>query len=97
MLHRIRDAMSHDDLTLFTGNVVADEVYIGGDPEFRHADKRSAKFSTDKTPVVTLIDAESGESRSTVTSWVDSASLGKIIRDSVDMATTVLHTDSAKG
>ena len=40
MLHRIREAMSHDDFTLFSGDVVADETYIGGDPKNRHADKR---------------------------------------------------------
>jgi transposase-like protein len=100
MLHSIREAMNHDDLTLFSGNVIADEVYIGGDPEFRHADKREGVrrgAGTDKTPVVTLIDEDTREARSTVVSWVDSKSLGDVIRENVDMATTVLHTDSAKG
>jgi transposase-like protein len=100
MLHRIREAMSHDDFTLFTGDVVADEVYIGGDPESKHADKRghfSPNRHTDKTPVVTLIDADTREARSTVVPWVDSASLGKVISDNVDMATTTLHTDSLRG
>jgi transposase-like protein len=100
MLHRIREAMSHDDGTLFNGNVVADEVYIGGDPGNRHADKRQdvrRGAGTDKTPVVTLIDAESREARSAVVPWVDSASLGDLIRENVDIATTVLHTDSYKG
>jgi transposase-like protein len=94
MLHRIREAMSHDDASLFTGNVVADEVFIGGNPAFRHADKRGVKYAHDKTPVVTVINAETGEARSTVVPFVDSASLGKVIRDNVDMATTTLHTDA---
>jgi transposase len=100
MLHRIREAMSHDDGTLFDGNVVVDEVYIGGDPGNRHASERHnvrRGAGTDKTPVVTLIDAESLEARSTVVSWVDSASLGDVIRENVDMATTTLHTDSHRG
>jgi transposase-like protein len=100
MLHRIREAMSHDDGILFDGNIVVDEVYIGGDPGNRHANKRHdvrRGAGTDKTPVVTLIDAESREARSTVLSWVDSASLGDVIRENVDIATTVLHTDSYRG
>jgi transposase-like protein len=100
MLHRIREAMSHDGGTLFTGDVVADEVYIGGDPANRHANKRrdvKRGRGTDKTPVVSLIDADTHEVRSAVLTWVDSASLGKVIRENVDMATTTLHTDSHNG
>jgi transposase-like protein len=99
MLHRIREAMSHDSGNLFDGNVVVDEAYIGGNPEFMHADKRHGRAGagTDKTPVVTIIDAESRKARSTVVPWVDSASLGDVIRHNVDMATTVLHTDSHRG
>ncbi len=100
MLHRIREAMSHDDFVLFSGDVVADEVYIGGDPEFRHADKRKnvrRGVGTDKTPVVTLIDEDTRIVRSTVVSWIDSKSLGDVLRANVDMASTTLHTDSHKG
>jgi transposase-like protein len=102
MLHRIREAMSHDDATLFSGDVVADEVYIGGDPENRHfsnrPDRKSGRSAgTYKTPVVTLIDADTHEVRSTVVSWVDSWSLRQVISENVDLATGVLHTDSHKG
>jgi transposase-like protein len=98
MLHRIREAMSHDDATLFTGDVVADEVYIGGDPAFRHSREGVRRGAgTDKTPVVTVIDADTGEARSTVVDWVDSASLGDVIRENVDLATSTLHTDSHRG
>jgi transposase-like protein len=102
MLHRIREAMSHDDAMLFSGDVVADEVYIGGDPENRHfydrPDRKSGRSAgTYKTPVVTLIDADTHEVRSTVVSWVDSWSLRQVISENVDLATGVLHTDSHKG
>jgi transposase-like protein len=100
MLHRIREAMSHDDFILFSGDIVADEVYIGGNPEFRHADKRQdvrRGAGTDKTAVVTLIDSDTREARSTVVPWVDSKSLGDVLRANVDMATAVLHTDSHRG
>lgn len=96
MLHRIREAMSHDDAGLFTGDVSADEVYIGGTPEFMHANRRhgNAGAGTDKTPVVTLIDVDTHTARSTSVTWIDSASLRKVMKDNVDMATAVLHTDS---
>jgi transposase-like protein len=98
MLHRIREAMAHDNAMLFTGDVVADEVYIGGDPAFRHSREGVRRGAgTDKTPVVTVIDADTGEARSTVVDWVDSASLGDVIRENVDLATSTLHTDSHKG
>jgi len=50
MLHRIREAMSHDDFVLFSGDVVADEVYIGG-PDFRHADKRGPRYTSARLPL----------------------------------------------
>ena len=98
MLHRIREAMSHDDASLFTGDVASDEVYIGGDPGNRHFSKHGVVkrgAGTDKTPVVTLINSQTGEARSTILSnGVDSWALGTVIRANVDMATTTLHTDS---
>ncbi len=56
MLHRIREAMAHDDLTLFSGDVIADEVYIGGAPEFPPQSRRcsAVALGTDKTPVCHL-------------------------------------------
>ena len=92
MLHRIREAMSHDDFVLFSGDVTADEAYIGGDPEFRHF-AGPGSGNTEKTPVVTLIDVDTHVARSEVVKWVDSASLGQVIRSNVDMGTTTLHTD----
>jgi transposase-like protein len=97
MLHRICEAMAHDDFTMFTGDVVADEVYIGGNPEFRHNGHGISGRGTEKTAVLTLIDADTREARSTVIESVDSMALGNVIRDNVDMATTTLHADSYKG
>jgi transposase-like protein len=97
MLHRIREAMSHDDYVLFSGNVQADEVYLGGVPEYRHADKRHEPKHglTDKVPVISIIDEDTGEVRSTIIRSIDSAAIGQIMRENVDMATATLHTDSA--
>jgi transposase-like protein len=89
--------MSHDDFVLFSSGVVADEVYIGGDPGNRHANQPgvSGKHGrTDKAPAVTLIDADTHEVRSQVIPYIDSKSLGDVMRANVDMAPTTLHTDS---
>src|SRR5665213_457750 len=91
MLHRIREAMSHDDYTLFSGDVAVDEVYLGGLPEFRHAnDPREVGIGrgTKKTPVVSVIDVDTHGIRSQVVPSVDSKSLGDVIRMNVDTATT---------
>jgi len=100
MLHRIREAMSHDDYVLFSGDVVVDEVYIGGNPEFRHAnDTREVGIGrgSKKTPVVSVIDVNTHTVRSQVLESVDSKALGDAIRMNVDTATTTLHTDSFRG
>jgi transposase-like protein len=97
MLHRIREAMSHDDYVLFSGDVSVDEVYIGGNPEFRHAnDPREVGIGrgTKKTPVVSIVDVDTHAIRSEVIPYIDSKSLGDMIRANVDTATSTLHTDS---
>jgi transposase-like protein len=97
MLHRIREAMSHDDFVLFSGDVVADEAYFGGDNENRHANKRhdiGRGRGTDKSIIVSIVDANTHEIRSQVATWIDSKSLGDIMRANVDMGTATLHTDS---
>jgi len=50
---------------------------------------------TDKTPVVSLINANTGEVRSRVVRDVTGATLGKVMADNVDMARSVLHTDES--
>ena len=95
MLHRIREAMSHDDFTLMQGNIVADETWIGGDPKFMHANRRPAAHARTKTPVVTIINAETGEARSQVVTSVSGGTTRRILGANVDMGTSTLHTDSS--
>ncbi len=70
MTHRLRAAMARNGRqSLMVGTVVADETYIGGDPKNRHAnDPRKAVRGrgTEKVPVLSLIDATTGEVRSHV-------------------------------
>jgi len=82
MLHRIREAISHGPgADLFSGVVVADEAWIGGAPKNKHANKRvgSKQGLTDKTPIVSLVHAESGEVRSQVVANVSGRTLKSVI------------------
>jgi transposase-like protein len=95
MCHRVREAMVKTNPTKMLGVVVSDETWIGGDPQKRHANRRGGKRGlTDKTPVVSLINAETGEVRSQVVADVSGKTLRKVIRENVEMAHSTLHTDS---
>jgi transposase-like protein len=99
MVHRIREAMKREPLaSMLNGTVVADETWIGGKPSNRHGHKRGqgGQGVTDKTPVLALVDAETGEVRSAVVPDVTGATLRKTIAEQVDIGTTTLHTDSAR-
>lgn len=108
MMHRLREAMREEGLiATMRGTIVADETWIGGDPNKRNRKNRSHRIkavpvvpgqnlSTDKTPVLSLINADTGEVRSRVVPNVTAANLRKVIAEHVDMAGSVLHTDSSK-
>jgi transposase-like protein len=110
MLHRIREAMRSDGLLApMAGTIVADETFVGGDPKNRHAWKRDPDRQTpervlpgsmpnrhtDKTPVLSLINAETGEVRSQVVANVTGRTLSKVLANNVAMYNSTLHTDSA--
>jgi transposase-like protein len=101
MLHRIREAMRRDDPTMFSGVVIADETFMGG--KFKNMHKSQQKHYTagraggpyDKTPVLSLIDADTGQIRSRVLPRVDGSNLRKAIAEQVDLPNTILHTDKS--
>jgi len=101
MTHRLRAAMARNGRqSLMVGTVVADETYIGGDPKNRHAnDPRKAVRGrgTEKVPVLSLIDATTGEVRSRVVADVSGKTLRKVIGENVAMTDTTLHTDTYRG
>lgn len=108
MMHRIREAMKADALAqTMTGTILADETWIGGDAKNRHANRplpapvpvqpgdRAGHFRSDKTPVLSLINKETGEVRSRVVPNVTGASLLKVINEHVNVPASDLHTDDS--
>jgi transposase-like protein len=96
MAHRLREAMRAPEFRdKFTGTVIADETWIGGEPRNRaKGDPRRFGPST-KTPVLSLVNHQSGEVRSRVVPNVRRDTLRAAIREQVDLANTALHTDNA--
>jgi len=106
MLHRLREAMKREPLVdMLRGTIVADETYIGGNPKRMNKPARAinyklkmtpkAKFDrgTAKTPVLSLVNVETGEVRSRVVPRVDGNNLRKVISEQVDVAGSTLWTD----
>jgi transposase-like protein len=112
MLHRLREAMKRDPLAgVLRGTIVADETYVGGDPKNRHASKVAAieperigggvgrpNQHTDKTPVLALVNRETGEVRAQVVAetTVNAGNISKFLGSHVDLANSVLHTDESR-
>ena len=87
MLHRLRKGMAADDGPMFTGDVVSDETYIGGE-------RRTGK--TDKIPVVTIMESATRRVRSRAVANVTGRTLRKVIAETVDMPFATLHTDALR-
>jgi transposase-like protein len=80
------------------GTIISDETWYGPDPKWMHANKRPGRQGvTYKTPVLSLVNAVTGEVRSRVIPTVSAASLRKVISEQVDMANSVLWTDDGVG
>jgi transposase-like protein len=102
--HRVRLAMENLPVAApMRGVIVSDETWIGGDAKNRHESDRNRHphdqgHYTEKTPVVALINAETGEARSAVLTNVDSTTLRKaMVNAQVDMDDSVLWTDEYRG
>ncbi len=97
MLHRLREAMRLGSMERFSGTVMADETYVGGDPKNRHESKRGSGKDgrgTTKVPVVSLLNAATGEVRSKVVANVNGMTLGRFILMNADPTGSTLVTDS---
>jgi transposase-like protein len=109
MLHRIRQSMGSENKLVATmrGTIVSDETYVGGEPgrmntktrarweQLRSDPSAGDRFShgSAKTPVLSLVNAVTGEVRSKVVPRVDGSNIRKVIAEQVDMANSALWTD----
>jgi transposase-like protein len=100
MLHRIRLAMQTGSFDKLSGEVEADETYVGGKARNMHASKRKARgymggrSASGKTPIAGLIE-RGGKARAKVVPNVTGDTLKTIVRDNVSTGSTV-YTDSWK-
>jgi transposase-like protein len=109
MTQRIREAMKSNNLIPMVGTIVSDETWIGGDPT--NDNHRKPKVDpvpfqpgtgipnqrTDKTPVVSLINADTGEVRSQVVARVTGTTIRKFMAENVAMEASHLMTDEGAG
>jgi transposase-like protein len=101
MTMRIREAMKRNpSATKMVGTIVADEAFIGGKARNKYgtlsADK-AKRIIPEKTPVLTLIDKETGEARSRVIANVTSDTLYTAINRQVNFSGSRLMTDDWRG
>lgn len=106
ILHRLREAMKREPLAsaLMTGTVVADETYYGGRLANQHRQGQTprdpyrlkGKSTDNKTPVVALVNAETGEVRARVVPTVNGDTLRRVLTEETEMRSTTLHTDALK-
>jgi transposase-like protein len=96
MLHRLREAMKRDPMAAaLHGTIIADETYFGGNPQNRHGwvPGKDGRGDTSKTPIMSLVNKDTGEVRSEVLGYVTAPRLGRMLSENVDMPNSVLHTD----
>jgi transposase-like protein len=100
VLHRIREATMTEEFRrpLLTGKIQADETFIGGKEEFKHASKR-AKFSTGRGSMYSKITVfgmigDSGELRLQKIPRIGRKEIQGIVIKNIRYGATV-HTDEA--
>ena len=97
---RIREAMANGSpVAQMVGTIIADETYFGGDPMKKHASKRAAdskQGKTDKQPIFTIMNKETGVVSSHVVPDAKSKTLDAVLAQVVDRTKSELHTDGFK-
>ncbi len=99
MTHRIRYAMHTGSINQMTGEVEADETFVGGKARFMHADKRAEKIHgrgpMGKAIVFGLLERETGKVRTSVVGTRRKHHLHATIRENVEPK-AALYTDALK-
>jgi transposase-like protein len=95
----VHDAMHTGSINKMTGEVEADETFIGGKARFMHADKREEKIKgrgpMGKAIVFGLLERETGEVRTSVVGTRRKHHLHATIRENVEPK-AALYTDALK-
>ncbi len=94
MSHRIREAMRSGDLTPFGANggaVESDETFLWNEPG-----KEVKKGYAHKRKILSLIDRESGCSRSMVVDSVDAKTIVPILQENIDREARVMTDDAGQ-
>ena len=103
MLTRIRLEMASKEDVILQGIIEADETYIGGKPRKRNRKEdddltppRKRGRGTDKTPVIGAVE-RGGKVVARVAHKLDGQSIKQFIRETVEIAGSLLITDEYKG
>jgi transposase-like protein len=94
MSHRIREAMRNGDLAPFGANggtVESDETFIGTEPG-----AQVRKGYAHKRKVLSLIDRNSGQSRSMVIDNVDAKTIVPILQENIDREARIVTDDAGQ-
>ena len=98
MSHRIREAMRSGDLSPFGqggGAVEVDETFIGNDRAIKPKGQKKGRGYHHKFKVLTLLDRDTGRTRSMVVDSLKAADLAPILRENIAKEARLMTDEAA--